>query len=89
MEMGRSAVEGAVAFSAEVGVDECVLVGGVEALSRFEFVEFVGGVGVGAKQGFEVEVRDTAFILGGRQSAELSLCCASKAAFMLLRGFCW
>jgi hypothetical protein len=88
MEMGRSAVEGAVAFLAEVGVDECVLVGGVEALSRFEYVEFVGGVGVGTKQGFEVEVRDAAFILGGRQSAELSFCCVSKAAFMLSRGFC-
>jgi hypothetical protein len=46
MEMGRSVVEGAVSFSAEVGVDECVLVGGMEALSRFEYVEFVGGVGV-------------------------------------------
>jgi hypothetical protein len=47
MEMGRSAVEGAVAFMAEVGVDEHVLVSGVEALSRFEYVEFVGGVRVG------------------------------------------
>jgi hypothetical protein len=86
--MGRSVVEGAVVFLAEVGVDECVLVGGMEALSRFEYVEFVSGVGVGTKQGFEVEVRDTVFILGGRQSAELSFCCASRAAFMLLRGFC-
>jgi hypothetical protein len=87
MEMGRSAVEGAIAFAAEVGVDERVLVSGVEALSRFEYVEFVGGVGVGVKQGFEVEVRDAAFILGGRQSAELSFCRASRAAFMLSRGF--
>jgi hypothetical protein len=46
MEMGRSAVEGAVLFVAEVGVDECVLVGGVETLSRFEDVEFVSGVGI-------------------------------------------
>jgi hypothetical protein len=88
MDMGRSAVEGAVSFSAEVGVDECVLVGGVEALSRFEYVEFVGGVGVGAKQGFEVEMRDAAFILGGRQSAELLFCQANRAAFMLSRGLC-
>jgi hypothetical protein len=87
MEMGRSAVEGAVAFSAEVGVDECMLVGGVEALSRFEYVKFVGGVGVGAKQGFEVEVRDAAFILGGHQSAKLFLRWASRAAFILSRGF--
>jgi hypothetical protein len=88
MEMGRSVVEGAVLFSAEVGVDECVLVSGVEALSRFEYVELVGGVGVGAKQGFEIEVRDTVFILGGCQGAELSFCQASRAAFMLSRGFC-
>jgi hypothetical protein len=89
MEMGRSVVEGAVSFSAEVGVDECVLVGGVEALSRFEHVEFVGGVGIGAKQGFEVEMRDAAFILGGRQSAEFLFCRDSRAAFMRLRGFLW
>jgi hypothetical protein len=89
MEMGRSAVEGAVVFSAEVGVDECVLMGGVEALSRFEYVKFVGGVGIGAKQGLEVEVRDAVFILGGRQSAELSFCLDSRAAFMLSRGFLW
>jgi hypothetical protein len=87
MEMGRSVVEVAVSFSAEVGVDECVLVGGVEALSRFEYMEFVSGIGVGAKQGFEVEMRDAAFILRGRQSAELSFCRASRAAFMLSRGF--
>jgi hypothetical protein len=85
--MGRSAVEGAVAFLTEVGVDECVLVSGMEALSRFEYVEFVGGVGVRAKQGFEVEVRDAVFILGGHQSAEWFLRWASRAAFILLRGF--
>jgi hypothetical protein len=45
--MGRSVVEGAVVFTAEVGVDEHMLVGGVEALSRFKDVEFVSGVGVG------------------------------------------
>jgi hypothetical protein len=89
MEMGRSAVEGAVAFSAEVGVDECMLVHGVEVLSRFEDVEFVGGVGVGAKQGFEVEVRDAMFILGGRQSVELLFCHDNRSTFMLLRGFQW
>jgi hypothetical protein len=82
MEMGRSAVEVAVSFSAEVGVDECMLVGGVEALSRFEYVEFVSGVGVGAKQGFEVEMRDAAFILRGHQSAEFSFRRNSRAAFM-------
>jgi hypothetical protein len=47
--MGRSVVEVAVLFLTKVGVDECVLVGGVEALSRFEYVEFVSGVGVGVK----------------------------------------
>jgi hypothetical protein len=87
MEMGRSAVKGAVAFSTEVGVDERMLVGGVEALSRFEHVEFVGGIGIGAEQGFEVEMRDAVFILGGRQSAELSVCQVSRAAFILSRGF--
>jgi hypothetical protein len=88
MEMGRSVVEGAVSFAAEVGVDECMLVGGVEALSRFEYMEFVGGVGVGVKQGFEVEVRSAVFILRGRQSAELAFCWVSRAVFMLSRGFC-
>jgi hypothetical protein len=87
MEMGRSAVEGAVAFLTEVGVDEHVLVSGVEALSRFEYVEFVGGVGIRVKQGFEVEVRDAAFILGGRQGAEWFLCRVSRVAFILSRGF--
>jgi hypothetical protein len=49
MEMGRSVVEGAVVFAAEIGVDEHVLVSGMEALSRFEDMEFVSGVGVGAE----------------------------------------
>jgi hypothetical protein len=37
----RSAMEIAVLFVAKVGVDECVLVSGVEALSRLEDVELV------------------------------------------------
>jgi hypothetical protein len=49
MVMGRSAVKGAVVLLAEVGVDEHVLMGGVEALSRFEDVKLMSRVGVGAK----------------------------------------
>jgi hypothetical protein len=64
MEMGRSVVEGAVTFSAEVGVDEHMLVSGMEALSRFENMKFVGRVGVQVEQGFEIKVRDAMFILG-------------------------
>jgi hypothetical protein len=85
--MGRSVVEGAVAFTAEVGVDECVLVSGVETLSRFEDVELVGGVGIRAEQIFEVKVWDTAFILVGCQSAGLLFCGDSGVAFILSRGF--
>jgi hypothetical protein len=49
MEMGRSVMEGAVVFAAEVGVDERVLVSSMEALSRFEDMEFMSRVGVGAE----------------------------------------
>jgi hypothetical protein len=49
MEMGRSAVEGAVVFATEVGVDECMLVGGMQLLARFEDMKLVGGIGVGAE----------------------------------------
>jgi hypothetical protein len=49
MEMGRSVVEGAVAFVAEVGVDEHMLVSGMEALSRFEDMELMSGIGVGTE----------------------------------------
>jgi hypothetical protein len=34
-------------------------------------------------------VRDTVFILRGRQSAELLFRCDSRAAFMRSRGFLW
>jgi hypothetical protein len=47
--MGRSAVEDAVSFVAEVGVDEHMLVSGMQLLARFEDVEFVSGVGIGAE----------------------------------------
>jgi hypothetical protein len=47
--MGRSTVEGAVVFATEVGVDECMLVSGVQSLARSENVKLVGGIRVGAE----------------------------------------
>jgi hypothetical protein len=77
-------------FLTEERVHERVLVCDMKALSRFEDMEFVSGVWVGAKQGFEVEMRDTAFTLVGCQSAELFCCCCIRAAFMQLSGcFLW
>jgi hypothetical protein len=79
-----------VVFFAEERMDKGVLVCGVEALSRSEDVEFVGCVRVRAEEGFEIEMRDAAFILGDRQSAELFCCCRISTDFILSSGrFRW
>jgi hypothetical protein len=73
----------AVVFFAKEGMDECMLVCGMEALSRSENVKFVGCIGICMEEGFKVEVRDAVFSLRDCQSAELFCCCCISVDFIL------